>query len=226
MVTTGVGLTVTLKDTGKPVHPLYLGTMVTEAEPATGKNGRIEATSVASGIPIAVPPLISNNTPDGVPLNAKVSERMSLQKVKPMGAMATGCGLTVMVNIFGGPSQVTPPVVRCGVTSMVATIGSVPELMAVKGAIIFPVPLAAKPIEGSLLVQVYVVVPLTLVVVKVIMAVEVPVHTSWSPGWFTCASGRTSILKISVAVCGAQVLSLVTVNVSVTVVSESPDPAV
>jgi hypothetical protein len=154
MVTTGVGLTVTLNETGNPLQPLYRGMMVTEAVPATGKNEGMAVTPVTLGNPMDAPPEISKTTPAGVPLSAKVSDKMSLQKVRPMGATATGTGFTVMVNIFEGPSQVTPPLVKWGVTSMVATMGSVPELIAVNGAMKLPVPLAANPMDGSLLVHV------------------------------------------------------------------------
>ena len=60
-----------------------------------------------------------------------------------------GVGFTVIVNDNGVPTH--PFAV--GVTVIVATTGAVPLLIAVKDGI-FPVPLAASPIDASLFVQV------------------------------------------------------------------------
>ena len=57
-----------------------------------------------------------------------------------------------MVNVFVEPGQPAPPFVKVGVTTIVATTGDVPLLVAVKDAIP-PVPVAANPIPGLLLVQ-------------------------------------------------------------------------
>src|SRR5664280_3164569 len=62
-------------------------------------------------------------------------------------------GLTVIVKVFVGPSHVTPPFVKCGVTMIVAITGDVPALIAAKVGI-FPLPVAANPMLVSLLVQV------------------------------------------------------------------------
>ena len=61
-------------------------------------------------------------------------------------------GFTVMVKLFDGPGQLTLPLVKVGVTVMVATTGAVPVLSAVKEDI-FPVPLEASPIEAVVFVQ-------------------------------------------------------------------------
>ena len=61
-------------------------------------------------------------------------------------ALTVGVGYTVMVNDKGVP--VHPFAV--GVTVMVAITGAVPLLVAVKDGI-FPVPLAASPMDGVLL---------------------------------------------------------------------------
>ncbi len=58
-------------------------------------------------------------------------------------------GLTVIVNVFGIPLQ---PNAFDGVTVRVATIGDIPGFVAVKAGILL-VPLAAKPMEGVLLVH-------------------------------------------------------------------------
>ena len=57
-----------------------------------------------------------------------------------------------MVNVWVGPSQVTDPLVKCGVTITEATTGKAVLLVAVKEGI-FPFPVAAKPIPALLLVQ-------------------------------------------------------------------------
>jgi hypothetical protein len=69
--------------------------------------------------------------------------------------LATGftvaTGLTVMVKVIGKPLH---PLGDVGVTVMVAVIALV-RLFAVTNGGIFPVPLAAKPIEGLLFTQLY-----------------------------------------------------------------------
>ena len=72
-----------------------------------------------------------------------------LQYTSLLMILATGVGLTVMVNDMGVP--VHP--LADGVTVMVATTGTVPVLMAVNDPIL-PVPLEARPIEGLSLLQV------------------------------------------------------------------------
>ncbi len=62
-------------------------------------------------------------------------------------------GLTVIVKVFAGPSQVTPPLLKCGVTMIVATTGAVPLFIAVNDGIL-PLPADARPIDGRLFVHV------------------------------------------------------------------------
>ena len=66
--------------------------------------------------------------------------------------LTTGGGLTVIVKVIGVPTQLTAPLVYVGVTVIVATTGALVTFTAVKLAI-SPVPLAARPIDGALLVQ-------------------------------------------------------------------------
>ena len=61
---------------------------------------------------------------------------------------------------------------------MVAITGSIPVLIAVNAGIAELDPLAARPIDGALLVQEYVVVPTVLFVVKVISEVVWLLHNS------------------------------------------------
>ena len=58
-----------------------------------------------------------------------------------------------MVNVELVPVQLFPPLEKDGVTLIVAVIGELPLLVAVKAGI-FPVPLAASPMEEAVLVQV------------------------------------------------------------------------
>ncbi len=53
----------------------------------------------------------------------------------------------MIVKDFADPLQLTEPLVKVGVTTMVAIIGAVPLFMAVKEAIL-PVPPDARPIPG------------------------------------------------------------------------------
>ena len=76
-----------------------------------------------------------------------------LQSTWSAGWVTWPVGFTVMVKVLLGPAQPTAPVVKVGVTTMVATTGAVPVLTAVNEAI-FPVPLAARPMLVVVLVQV------------------------------------------------------------------------
>jgi hypothetical protein len=67
------------------------------------------------------------------------------------GATTVGVGFTVMVKFCGVPLQVTP-LVYDGVTVMVAVMGVVPALVAVKLGML-PDPLAPKPIPVLLFDQ-------------------------------------------------------------------------
>lgn len=63
-----------------------------------------------------------------------------------------GEGFTVIVNVLDVPVHVVGPVVKEGVTVIVAVTAEALVFMAVNDGI-FPVPLAAKPIDVVLLVQ-------------------------------------------------------------------------
>jgi hypothetical protein len=64
-----------------------------------------------------------------------------------------GNGLMVMVYDSGGPSHVTFPEVKWGMTVTEATTGTMPVLIPVK-ELMFPLPEAARPMEGVSLIQV------------------------------------------------------------------------
>ena len=56
-------------------------------------------------------------------------------------------------NVCGEPGQLAPEPTKRGVTSTVATTGELP-LLSAENARMFPLPLAARPIDVKLLVQV------------------------------------------------------------------------
>ena len=98
-----------------------------------------------------------------------------------------------------------------GVTVTVATTGAVPGLVAVKLAIL-PVPLAARPMEGALFVQLKF-VPATEPL-KFTAAVAVLLQTTWLAGWLTSGIEFTS--TVAVVVGPVQPLAVgVIVNVTV-----------
>jgi hypothetical protein len=69
------------------------------------------------------------------------------------GAITVGVGLIVMEKLSGSPGHVIAPPVNCGVTDKEAITGVLVVLFPLNG-IIFPVPAADNPIEGTLFVQV------------------------------------------------------------------------
>ena len=71
-----------------------------------------------------------------------------LHTVAFAGCVTVGVGFTVIVNVLDGPGQVS----AVGVTVIVATTGDEVTFDAVKDAI-SPVPLAARPIDVVLFVQ-------------------------------------------------------------------------
>ena len=80
-------------------------------------------------------------------------KRVPLHLLSDKGVFNTGEGFIVIVNVAGVPEQ--PFAV--GVTVIWAKIGATVLLVAVKDGMLFPVPLAAKPIAILLLVQLKVV---------------------------------------------------------------------
>jgi len=96
-------------------------------------------------------------------------------------------GLTVIRNIFVGPSHDLPALLKCGVTMIVATRGELPELVATNEGIL-PLPLTANPIVGWSFVQVYVATSPVLTVVNVTVVVFSPLHTIWLTGWLPLLS--------------------------------------
>jgi hypothetical protein len=60
------------------------------------------------------------------------------------GSTTCAVGLTVIVKVSAGPTQLTEPFVKVGVTVIVALIGEVPVLVAVN-ELMLPVPFAPRP---------------------------------------------------------------------------------
>jgi hypothetical protein len=108
--------------------------------------------------------------PATAPVNVIALVAAPLHTVWFEGCVTSGVGLTVIVNVLAVPGQ---PAAE-GVTVMVAVTGALLLLVAVKAAM-FPLPLAGKPIEVLLFVQLYV-VPVTEPV-KLIVLVFALLHT-------------------------------------------------
>ena len=152
-LTPGVGLTVMVNETGAPVQPLADGVTVmvaiTGAEPVlVAEKGRIVPFPLVASPIDGVSLVQVKVVPATGPLNEIVEELTPLQYTALLTALATGVGFTVIVNETGAPLH---PLAD-GVTVMVATTGTVPVLVAVK-VVILPVPFAASPIEGVLLLH-------------------------------------------------------------------------
>ena len=99
-----------------------------------------------------------------------------------------------MVNVLAVPAQLTPPLVKVGLTVMVAVTADDVALVAMKEAM-FPLPLAANPIDGVLFTQLYTTVPPVLVVLKFIAVVAVLLHKDWFGVAFTVAAGFTVMVN-------------------------------
>ena len=70
-----------------------------------------------------------------------------------------------------------------------------PALVAVNAAI-FPVPFAARPMDGVLFVQLYTIVPPVAGVLKLTAVVNALLHTTWLVIVFTVAAGFTVIVNV------------------------------
>ena len=107
-------------------------------------------------VPLAARPMAGlllvqlNTVPATAPVKACVTVAPAHTTWLATG-FTVGIGFTVMVNVIGVPGQVTP-LLKFGVTVIVATCGTLVALMAVKLAIL-PAPAAARPILVLLFVQ-------------------------------------------------------------------------
>src|SRR5882762_6827186 len=78
---------------------------------------------------------------------------------------------------------------------MVAITGELVRFVATNAAIL-PAPLAARPIEGALFVQLYTIVPPVVGLLKVTAVVVAPLHNSWLATAVTVAVGLTVIVNV------------------------------
>ena len=125
---------------------------------------------------------------------------VAVQSTMLATAVTVAVGFTVITKMDAVPLQVTPPLVYVGVTVMVSTTGAVPVFTAVKDAM-FPVPLAAKPIEVFLFVQLKPIVapvPTVVVLMKFIAAIVAPLQTTLLATAVTVGVGFTAILPFTV----------------------------
>jgi len=159
---------------GVPVHPLADGVTVMVA--VTGTLPVLVAVNAGIfPVPLAARPMEVllfvqlNVVPVTAPVKFTGLVVAPLHKVWPAGWATFGVGFTVMVKLSGKPAH---PLAD-GVTVIVAVTGALVELVATNAAI-FPLPLAAKPIEVLLLVQLNV-VPATAPV-RFIGLVDDPLH--------------------------------------------------
>ena len=84
-----------------------------------------------------------------------------------------------MLNVIGIPIQLIVPFTNEGVTVMIAITGTAPALVAVNG-IMFPLPVAAKPIDGAVFIQLYTMLPPPLLpfgLVNFIESVNLPLQS-------------------------------------------------
>lgn len=108
-----------------------------------------------------------------------------------------GVGLTTITKVCDAPVQVMPPLLYTGVTVMMAVTGDNPVFTAIKLGML-PVPVAANPMDGALLVHWKLNAPVGPVVglVKLITAVGDPLHTNWPATGFTIGVGFTVIVNV------------------------------
>ena len=122
--------------------------------------------------------------PTGTLVKVCDSTSTPAQTVSLTGGVITGSGLMIIVYVTGLPGQPF----KVGVTVMVPAIAALVVLVAVKAGML-PVPVAARPMAGLLLVQVKVAPAGTLV--SVTAATAAPAHFVWLGGTVTVAKGST-----------------------------------
>jgi hypothetical protein len=198
----GVGFTVMVNVLAVPVQvmPPLVKDGVTVMVAVTGAVPIFTALKLAIGpVPLAASPIDVvlfvqlYTVPVAVPIKVTVLVALLLQTTWLLTGATVGVGLTVMVNNTGDPVQVTPPLVKFGVTVIVAITGEEVVFTAVKGRM-FPVPLPPSPIDGVVLVQVKT-VPDT-VPLKVIVPNELPLHTTWLATAPTVGTGFTTTVAV------------------------------
>ena len=203
-LTAGVGFTVIVNVLGVPGQPVEILTGVTVIVATTGVVPALVAVKLGI-LPVPAPPkpiegwlfVHWKNTPDCEVVNVTgaVADPLHSTWLPGYGGFITGVGFTVIVKLTGAPLQLTPPLVKVGVTVIVAVTGTWLLLIAVKAGIL-PKPAEVNPMVVLLLVQLYVTVPPVLGLVKLTAAVKAPLHTVWFAGVFTTAVGLTVIVNV------------------------------
>lgn len=122
---------------------------------------------------------------------------LPLHKVWLATWFTVGVGFTVIVKVCELPVQVIPALVYTAVTVISAVTGDKPVFTAVKLGI-GPLPVAARPMEGALLVHWNDTDPVGPVVglVKLIAVVGDPLHTNWPATGLTIGVGFTVMVKL------------------------------
>jgi hypothetical protein len=196
--TVGVGLTVIVKVVAVPGQPAFTGVTVIVA--VTGDVVLLVAVKDAiSPVPLAARPIdvvlfvqlkvvLLNE-----PLKATAVVAAPLHSVWLETVFTVGVGFTVMVNVLAVPVQ---PFFT-GVTVIVAVTGAVVLLVPVKEDI-SPEPLAARPMDVVLFVQLNVV--LLIEPEKATAATAAPLQTVWFDTVFTSGIGFTVTFIVVVAV--------------------------
>ncbi len=211
--TTGIGLTVILYETGTPAQPFAAGVTVMIA--VTGNPVLlVPVNEGALPVPLAARPIDgsefthANVDPGVVLVKIPAATFAPLQTIISEGTTTTGVGSTVIVYERGIPGQP----LAVGVTVIVAVAEMAVLLVAVNAGV-FPVPLAARPIDASELVQSNVVPGVVLV--KFEATIVAPLQTIISEGTTTTGVGLT-VIVYEAGVPGQPLAVGVTVIVAIT----------
>ena len=161
-ITSPVGLTVMVKDCEGPVQstPPLVNIGVTMIVATTGAVPVLTVVNESmSPVPEAAKPIEGVSLvqtcvevpPEVTVVNSTDAEE-PLQTTWSAGLFTCAVGFTVMVKVLREPSQLTPALVKVGITVIIASTGEVPVFTAVNEAM-FPLPVAARPIPGVSFVQ-------------------------------------------------------------------------
>lgn len=131
-----------------------------------------------------------NTVPGNVPLNVTGAVGDPTHTAWSAGWFTLGVGFTVMVKLIGVPTQLVPILVNVGVTVIVAVTGALVTFVAINDRI-SSTPDAPNPMDGVLLVQVYVTMPPVFGLLKFTVAVGEPLHTTWLATAFIVGVGLT-----------------------------------
>ena len=156
-LTDGVGFTVIVNENGDPVHPFADGVTVMVATIADVP-ALVAVNEGISPFPLAVSPMDGWSLVHAKVVPATGPPKVMAVVVAPLQYVALPIGLTAGVGLTVIVKDIDVPVhpLADGITLIIAITGVVPVLFAVNETM-FPVPLNASPIDGSLLVHEYVV---------------------------------------------------------------------